>query len=279
MGDLTEIQVKVFHIRHSPKHDIFCGSVCKQKCIQSKNKGTQLVYLNKTENLRENCYAVFMANMLRDMVRMQMGNCIIPAYLSLNDKGGQINLYLDSGAEVSVVSIAILHTFLEIGDITLQHTKAVLRGPDDNRLSCKGTIDLLVQIGNEEHICIFYVLASGQNVLLSLPDIKRFGLIIDTQNQLCHNRNSIDICGNVRVQHVEVCSSMYHLCTVRRSYTINGLTKIRINVQFVDKGLENKYFYKSVHLYDCTCAITITILCSTCNESYGLRKLCWNILQ
>ena len=85
MGDLTEIQVKVFHIRHSPKHDIFCGSVCKQKCIQSKNKGTQLVYLNKTENLRENCYAVFMANMLRDMVRMQMGNCIIPAYLSLND--------------------------------------------------------------------------------------------------------------------------------------------------------------------------------------------------
>ena len=51
MGDLTEIQVKVFHIRHSPKHDIFCGSVCKQKCIQSKNKGTQLVYLNTTENL------------------------------------------------------------------------------------------------------------------------------------------------------------------------------------------------------------------------------------
>ena len=107
-----------------------------------------------------------MANMLRDTVRMQTGNCIIPAYLSLNDEGGQINLYLDTGAEVSVVSIAILHTFLEIGDITLQHTKAVLRGPDDNRLSCKGTIDLLVQIGNEEHISIFYVLASGQNVLL-----------------------------------------------------------------------------------------------------------------
>ena len=60
----------------------------------------------------------------------------------------------------------------------------MLRGPDDNRLSCKGTIYLLVQIGKEEHNCTFYVLASGQNVLLSLPDIKRFGLIIDTQNQL-----------------------------------------------------------------------------------------------
>ena len=60
--------------------------VCVNKIVfKVKNKGTQLVYLNKTENLRENCYAVFMANMLRDMVRMQMGNCIIPAYLSLND--------------------------------------------------------------------------------------------------------------------------------------------------------------------------------------------------
>ena len=162
-----------------------------------------------------------------------------------------------------------------MGDITLQHTKAVLRGPDDNRLSCKGTIDLLVQIGNEEHICTFDVLASGQNVLLSLPDIKRFGLIIDTQNQLCHIRNSIDICGNVRVQHVEVCSSMYHLCTVRQAYTINGLTKISINVQFVDKLLENKYLYKTVNLYDCTCAITSNILCSTCNESVPYKAVIW----
>ena len=108
MGDLTKKQAGVFHVRNSPKHDMFCGSVCQQKCIQSKNKGTQLVYLNKTEGLRENCYAVFMANMLSDTVRMQTGNCIIPAYLSLNDKGGQVNLYLDTGAEVSVASFAIL---------------------------------------------------------------------------------------------------------------------------------------------------------------------------
>ena len=121
---------------------------------------------------------------------MQTGNCIIPAYLSLNDKGGQINLYLDTGAEVSVASVAILQTC-----------------PDDKKLGCKGTIDLLVQIGNEEHVCTFYLLASGQNMLLSLPYIKRFGLIIDTQSQLCHIRNPVDICGNVSMyQYV---SSMY----------------------------------------------------------------------
>ena len=51
---------------------------------------------------------------------MQTGNCIIPAYLSLNDKGRQVNLYLDTGAEVSVASLAILKTFLAKGDITLQ---------------------------------------------------------------------------------------------------------------------------------------------------------------
>ena len=122
---MGELQVKVFRIRNSPKHDIFCGSVCEQRCIQSKNKGTQLVYLNTTENLRENCYAVFMANMLRVTVRIQSGNCIIPAYVSLNDQGGQINLYLDTSAECSVISVAILQTFLDMGDITLQHTKAV----------------------------------------------------------------------------------------------------------------------------------------------------------
>ena len=140
----------------------------------------------------------------------------------------------------------------------------MFRGPDDKKLGCKGTIELLVQIGNEGHICTFYVLATGQNVLLSLPDIRRFGLIIDTQSQLCHLRNTVDICGNVRVQHVEECSSLYHLCTVRQAYTINGLTTISINVQFVDKPLENKYLYKTVKLYDCTCEITSKIFCSTC---------------
>ena len=48
----------------------------------------------------------------------------------------------------------------------------MLRGPDEKKMGCKGTIELLVQIGNEGHICTFYVLAMGQNVLLSLPDIK-----------------------------------------------------------------------------------------------------------
>ena len=57
-----------------------------------------------------------MANMLSDTVRMQTGNCIITAYLSMNDKGGQVNLYLDTGAEVSVASLAILQTFLEMED-------------------------------------------------------------------------------------------------------------------------------------------------------------------
>ena len=101
---MGELQVKVFRIRNSPKHDIFCGSVCEQRCIQSKNKGTQLVYLNTTENLRENCYAVFMANMLRVTVRIQSGNCIIPAYVSLNDQGGQIGTNLRVRQPVGIVN-------------------------------------------------------------------------------------------------------------------------------------------------------------------------------
>ena len=59
-----------------------------------------------------------MANMLTDTVKMQTGNCIIPEQLSLNAKGGQVNLYLDTGAEVSVASMAILQTFLADSDIT-----------------------------------------------------------------------------------------------------------------------------------------------------------------
>ena len=85
-----------------------------------------------------------MANMLTDTVKIQTGNCFIPAHLSLNAKGGQVNLYLDTGAEVSVASIAILQTFLADRDITLQQTSAVLRGPDDKKMGCKGTIELLV---------------------------------------------------------------------------------------------------------------------------------------
>ena len=56
MEDITKKQVVVFRVRNSLKHDVFCGNICKQECIQSQNKGTQLVYLNKTKGLRE--YAV-----------------------------------------------------------------------------------------------------------------------------------------------------------------------------------------------------------------------------
>ena len=41
-----------------------------------------------------------------------------------------------------------------------------------------------------------YVLNTGQNVLLSLPDITKIGLIIDTQRHLCHIRDPVDICSN-----------------------------------------------------------------------------------
>ena len=121
------------------------------------------------------------------------------------------------------------------------------------------------------NLCACY----GAKCVIEFARYKRFGLIINTQSQLCHIRNPEDICGNVRVQHVEVCSSMYYRCTVRQAYTINSLTKISINVQFVDKLLENKYLYKTVKLYDCTCAITSNILFSTCKESVPYKAVIW----
>ena len=151
----------------------------------------------------------------------------------------------------------------------------MLRGPDDKKMGCKGTIELLVQIGNAEHPCTFYVLATGQNVLLSLPDIRKFGLIIDTQRHLCHIRDPVDICSNVMVQHIEENSNLYHLCTVRQSYTIDCLNKLSINVQFVEKHIENKYLYKTVVIYDCTCAIKSKILCNTCTEAVPYKTIIW----
>ena len=56
------------------------------------------------------------------------------------------------------------------------------------------------------------------------------------------------------VQHVQEDSSNFHLCTVRQSYTIDSLTAVNINVQFLEKQVENKYLYKKVLIYDCTCA-------------------------
>ena len=49
-----------------------------------------------------------------------------------------------------MISLYILQTCLLDRDLKLQKTGAVLRGPDDKQLGCKGTIDLMVYIGEEE---------------------------------------------------------------------------------------------------------------------------------
>ena len=105
-------------------------------------------------------------------------------------------------------------------------------------------------------------------------------MIIDPRKHLCHIIDAVDICKNIVVKHVQEGSNKFYLCTVRHSYTIDRLTKVNIDLQFVEKDVENKYLYKEVLIYDCTCALHSNTLCTLCADtdsrtglSYGREKL------
>ena len=257
-----------------PLTELFCEKTCNSQCLTAKLEESRIL---KIRNLHKNnetipsCYLNYQINkIMNKKMRPYVSDdeCLIEMKLSDNGVSANMTGILDTGAQVSCISMSMLQKIFKKETKNLKKSDRRLIGANEHNLNCLGVITLKCTIDEKTHRIRFYVLENSDNIILGLPAIRLFQITINVAGYSVQENNQVRAILDDKSINDRKMPPKAFLATVAHKQNIDKFNTVTI--QIVLCGNRNKVqtaLYSKAKIYDCLCLIDHGSLCKDCRTT------------
>ena len=260
--------------QHIKPIQLFCIEQCRKTCLMAKIENQQVLKIrnsNKDYNKMTNCYLKYQLEKVMDKETLPYISdieCLIEMTMKVGPNKIQVAAILDTGAQVSCMGLDIAEKLLNKDVTRLKQTTRKLVGANNKYLQCQGIINIACTIGSKTHKVQFFVLENCGNVLLGLPDIRKFNIMIKTGGYTVEKIENIRaVIEDKELNEVTVPKDTF-LATPAYKHVVDKTKTITLTlILYGDHRKFNGILYNNAEIYDCLCLTKDSNLCEHCKET------------
>ena len=166
--------------------EVYCQNDCTGKCYLAEAHSNNNSALEIVQ--QRPCYKIFSINHSfatdwKEIKILRREQCMIAGIIVMFlDVQWLTMMCIDTGAQVNVVSETKLCEIFQQKSICQQELQSMLiqlKTVDNSALHCRGQVALTIKIGRNQAQLEFFVIKSGNVMLLGMPGIEALNLVID----------------------------------------------------------------------------------------------------